>query len=248
MKHPTPLTAKPRTRLLPLAALVLASLVPLQSALAQAFCASDGQPRPVQLLERFINADCENCWKDPATVKAGSGQAVLDWVIPGQRGDDAPLSAVAGTDGLNRLEALKKPPPAESLTSTSPVKALKNATLRVAHGIALSGYAGASIELKPALPGFKGQQVTAWLALVETIAEGTEGTPVERNLVRGLLQTSWDGRKPIAKTEQNRFFDSRAMSVALGVNGERLKVIGWVEDAKGTVLAAAESKCEAAAK
>lgn len=244
-------TAKLRARPLPLAAVglvALAALAPMQSALAQAFCASDGQSQPVQLLERFINADCESCWKDPATTKVSKGQAVLDWVVPGSRGDDAPLSAVASSDGLGRLETLKKKVPAESMTSVVPVKALKKGTLRVAHGIALSGYAGVSIELKPALPAFKGQQLTAWLALVETIAEGTEGTPVERNLVRGLLQTSWDGRKPIAKADTNRFFDARTMSVAPGVNGERLKVVGWVEDRNGHIVAAAQSKCEPAEK
>jgi len=251
MKDPMTLTAKLCARPLPLAAVglvALAAFAPMQNAFAQAFCASDGQPQPVQLLERFINADCESCWKDHATAKVGKGQAVLDWVVPGRRADDAPLSAVASSDGLSRLEALKKKVPAESMTSVVPVRPLKKATLRVAHGIALSGYAGVSIELKPAMPAFRGQQLTAWLALVETIAEGTEGTPVERNLVRGVLQTSWDGRKSIAKTDPDRFFDARTMSVASGVNGERLKVIGWVEDRNGNILAAAQSKCELAAK
>ena len=248
MKDTMTPTANPRSRALPVAVLLLVALgglAPVKAALAQAFCASDGQPRPVQLLERFINADCETCWKDPTTIKVAEGQVVLDWVIPGKRGDDAPLSAVASRDAVSRLEALNKQAPTASMTNTSPVKAVKNTTLRVAHGIALQGYAGASIELKPAMPVFKGKQLTAWLALVETIAEGTEGTPVERNLVRGLLQTSWDGRKPIPKTETNRFFDSRAMSVPLGANGEHLKVIGWVEDTNGQIVAASQSKCEA---
>ena len=48
-----------------------AALLALSSNLhAQSFCASDGQPRPLQLMERFINADCETCWTDPATPKA----------------------------------------------------------------------------------------------------------------------------------------------------------------------------------
>lgn len=225
------------------AALLLPLLAPLQNALAQSSCASDGQPRPLRLLERFINADCENCWQDPATVKAKAGDAVLDWVIPGSKGDDAALSAVASREGLDRLAALKKTVPPDAGSSTLPVKGIKNTTLRVAHGIALSGYTGASIELKPVPAAARGQQLTSWLALVETIPQGTEGSPVERNLVRNVLQSSWDGRKPLAKTEQNRFFESRAMSVAQGVNADRLRVIGWVEDAKGRVLVAAQSVC-----
>ncbi|MES2944840.1 MAG: hypothetical protein V4772_18385 [Pseudomonadota bacterium] len=226
------------------AALLLPLLAPLQNALAQSSCSSEGQPRPLQLMERFINADCENCWQDPATAKAKEAYAVLDWVIPGSKGDDAALSAVASRDGLNRLEALKKPAPTNAMTSTLPVKGIKNTTLRVAHGIALSGYIGASIELKPVPAAARGKQLTSWLALVETIPQGTEGSPVERNLVRNVLQSGWDGRKPPAKTEENRFTESRAMSVAQGVNADRLRVIGWVEDAKGQVLVAAQSGCE----
>lgn len=210
---------------------------------AQSFCASDGQPRPAQLLERFINANCESCWADPATPKAAAGQLALDWVLPGDKGDEAPLSAVAAREALDRLAALRQSPPAQTLASTLPVQGLKGGTLRVAHGLPLSGYLGASIELKPIPAAAKGRQWAAWLALVETLPAGTEGSPVERNLVRNVLQTPWDGRKPVAKGDPRRFFDARSMSVAQGANPERMRVIGWVEDDKGRVLAAAQSRC-----
>ena len=210
---------------------------------AQSFCASDGQPRPTQLLERFINANCDNCWADPATPRAGAGQLALDWVLPGDKGEDAPLSAVAAREALDRLAALRQSAPVQSLASTLPVQGLKGATLRVAHGLPLSGYLGASIELKPIPAAAKGRQWTAWLALVETLPAGTEGSPVERNLVRNVLQTPWDGRKPLAKGSPNRFFDARSMSIAQGANPERMRVLGWVEDDKGRVLAAAQSRC-----
>lgn len=210
---------------------------------AQSFCASDGQPKPTQLLERFINANCDSCWADPATPKAGAGQLALDWVLPGDKGDDAPLSAVAAREALDRLAALRQSPPGQSLASMLPVRGLQGATLRVAHGLPLSGYLGASIELKPIPAAAKGRQWTAWLALVETLPAGTEGSPVERNLVRNVLQTPWDGRKPPAKGDPNRFFDARSMSIAQGANPERMRVLGWVEDDKGRVLAAAQSRC-----
>lgn len=216
------------------------------SAQAQSFCASDGLARPVQLLERFINANCENCWADPATPEAGKGQLALDWVLPGDKGDDAALSAVATRDAADRLEALHQGIPAQSTSFTQAVKAPKGLTtrsLRVAHGLPLNGYLGASIELKPVPAAARGQRWTAWLALVETLPVGAEGSPVERNLVRNVLQTNWDGRKQLSKSEQNRFFDSRAMSIAQGANPERLRVVGWVEDDKGQLLAAAESRC-----
>lgn len=218
------------------------------TARAQAFCASDGQPQPLALLERFINADCESCWKDPSTPKPLSGQVALDWVVPGDRGDDAPLSAVASRDGLNRLEALGQAAPKEAGDRLDRVKGLKGTRLRVAHGLVLSGYVGASVELKPVPAGAQKQAWTAWLALVETLPEGTEGTPVARNLVRNVFQSPWNVRDQLSKKEQPRLFESRVMSVAQGVHPDRLRVIGWVEDAKGEVLAAAQSRCMPASR
>ncbi|MDO9403866.1 MAG: hypothetical protein Q7T87_07550 [Polaromonas sp.] len=210
---------------------------------AQSFCASDGQPRPVALLERFINANCADCWTDPATPKAGKGQVALDWVVPGDKGDDAPLSAVAARDGLSRLDALETTVPAAASVVTQRARGVAGSRLRVAHGLPLAGYLGTSIELKPIPALARKAPWSAWLALVETLPAGTEGSPVERQLVRNLLQTGWDGRQPLTKGDTNRFFDARSMSIAEGVNPERLSVVGWVQDAQGRLLVAAQSRC-----
>jgi hypothetical protein len=228
--------------------LAVGLLAPLGSSHAQSFCASDGQPRPTLLVERFINADCQNCWIDPATPKTGASQLALDWVTPGSKGDDAPMSAIATRDALARLESLKKQAPAASSVQTQAVRGVKGATLRVAHGLPLAEYVGASIELKPVPAAARGQNWTAWLALVETLPAGTEGSPVERNLVRNLFQAPWNVRKMLSKTEQDRFFDQRSMSIAAGVDASRLRVIGWVEDHTGQIVAAAASKCVAEKK
>ena len=225
-------------QLLAVAALA-AALSPAQ---AQSFCASDGQLRPVQLVERFTNADCDSCWTDPATPVPARSAIALDWVAPGSQGDDAPLSAVATRDALARLEALKQGLPVKSKTMQQPVSGLKDARLRVAHGQPVSDYLGASIELKPVSPAAR-QPLTAWLALVETLPAGLEGSPVERNLVRNMLSRTWDGRKQLSKDEQNRLFESRSMNIAPAANPERLRVIGWVEDEQGRVLLAAQSRC-----
>ncbi len=225
-----------------LAALVLTGLSP--GAQAQSFCASDGQAQPAQLMERFINADCASCWVAPDTPKAGASQVVLDWVAPGSKGDDAPLSAVANRDALLRLQALRQPLPAKTQTAVSTVKSMPGSALRVSHGTPVADYVGASIELQPIPKVAKGQQWTAWLALVETLPVGTEGSPTERNLVRNLLQTPFDGRKVLAKDASNRFFEARSMNIPQGAKPERLRVVGWVEDARGQVLAAAQSRCE----
>lgn len=222
---------------------MVALLAGMTCAQAQSYCASDGEPRPVQLMERFINADCDSCWTDPATSRPGAGAVALDWIVPGSQGDDAPLAAVATRDALTRLEALSQSTPAGVTTLIHPVKALRGSTLRVAHGLPLADYVGASIELKPVPAAAKTQRWTAWLALVETLPTGTEGSPVERNLLRNLLQSTWDGSEKLSKTEQNRFFESRSMNIAPAANPNRLRVIGWVENEKGQIVAAAQSGC-----
>jgi hypothetical protein len=207
---------------------------------AQSFCASDGQPRPTLLLERFINADCADCWTSAQTPASGPRTVALDWIVPGARGDDAPLSAVANRDSLARLQSVKPAPApvAASFARSSPV-GNQTGGLRVAHGLPVAGYLGTSIELKPVPRAAAGKTWTGWLALVESLPEGTEGSPVQRNLVRNLLQLDWrgDARLP-------RFFEARAMSVAQGADPARMSLVGWVEDADGRVVTAVQSRCK----
>ena len=220
--------------------LMATCLAPL--ARAQSYCASDGQSRPVALVERFINADCRDCWVDPATLRARPRELVLDWVLPGAQGEDAPLSAVATRDGLKRLQALGAAPPAGSSSRRTTVTVGKG-KLRVAHGLPVSGYVGASIEYKKIPSNTAGQPWSAWLALVETIPTGTEGTPVARHLVRNLIQPLWDRRNQLSKQEHLNFIESRSMDIPPGMNTDRVHVIGWVQDAQGRIVAAAQSRC-----
>lgn len=234
-----PLMFVPR---LPVLTLLLLATCLLQPVRAQSSCASDGQSRPVALVERFINADCRDCWIDPATLRAGPRELALDWVLPGTQGEDAPLSAVATRDGLKRLQALGAAPPAGASSRRTTVAGGKG-QLRVAHGLPVTGYIGASIAYKQLPSNAAGQPWSAWLALVETIPAGTEGTPVARNLVRNLIQPIWDGRRQLSKTEQVNFIESRSMDIPPGMNTDRVRVIGWVEDAQGRIVAAAQSRC-----
>lgn len=220
---------------------VIAIWWPLHAA-AQSFCASDGQPQPLQLVERFINADCATCWTNTSTNQPAARAVALDWVLPGSLGDEAPLAAVASRDGLVRMEALQQAPPNASAVVVRPIQGSPAKTLRVAHGLPVSDYLGVSIELKPAPSPAKAW--IAWLALVETLPAGTEGSPVERNLVRNLLSRTLDKPEQLSKTEQKRFFESRSMYIAPGVKADRLRVIGWLENDKGQVIAAAQSRCD----
>jgi hypothetical protein len=205
---------------------------------AQSSCSSDGQPRPVGLLERFINADCEVCWSGAGAARPRAGELALDWIVPGSRGDDAPLSAAASRDALSRLEALRRPVPRRAATSQVRLQGAAG-QLRVALGLPFNGYIGTSIELRPADHG----PWRAWLLLVETIPAGTDGTPVARNLVRNALQPPWDGSRPLSKEEQQRLFESRPMSIPEGTKPDRLSVVGWVEDPRGRIRAIARSRC-----
>jgi hypothetical protein len=201
-------------------------------------CSSDGVPQPAALLERFINADCETCWSDKRTPDAASGTLAIDWVVPGSRGDDAPLSAVATRDGADRLEALHRKAPeqaASAFTQRQPEKRPTTRRFRVAHGLPINDYIGVSIELKPAGTG----PWKAWLLLVETLPAGTEGSPVERNLVRNVFTTDWPATaKPVATQ-----YELRSMQLAQGAKPSRLRVVGWVEDGQGKVRAIAQSRC-----
>lgn len=203
---------------------------------AQSFCSSDGQTQPARLLERFISADCESCWADGA-VAAEPNELALDWIVPASKSDDAALSAAASRDALLRLASLGRPAPGTVEARRSLVQAPKRG-LRVSHGLPVNGYVGTSIELR--LPGKEAW--SAWLLLVETIPAGTEGTPIERNLVRNALQ-AWGSAGPTAKQVLSRLYESRPMSIPPGALPERLSVVGWVQDGRGRIRAIAQSRC-----
>ncbi|MDD2925243.1 hypothetical protein [Rhodoferax sp.] len=221
----------------------LALLLAVPLAHGQSLCSSDDQAAPKMLLERFVNADCDTCWRDPATPAAVSGTLALDWIVPGSQGEDAPLAAAARRDAHLRLEALQRLRPDRQDSLTSRVVAWPDARLRVAHGIAFGGYVGASIELRLP-PGRKvSYPLQAWLALVETLPAGLEGSVVARNLVRNVLQPTWNGHESLSNSEQISFREFRAMNIPEGAQTTRLQVVGWLQDASGQLVMAAESAC-----
>ncbi len=225
---------------------IVATAISTSTAWAQASCSSDGQRAPTALIERFISADCDTCWSDAKTAKPKAGELALDWIVPSARGDDAPLSAAASRDALYRLDALKQSLPKDTFNLRrrplpSPLP------LRVARGVALGGYVGASIALTPprgtTLPM---HPMTAYLILVEEVPAGTDGTPVARNLVRNVLEVTWNqpGLSLPQPNTRKRLYESRPMSIPQGANPDRLRVVGWVEDVNGKLIASAASVCE----
>lgn len=215
----------------------------MHTASAQSFCASDGQPTPVTLIENFISADCDACWRAPQARSSTVKTITIDWIVPGRQGDDAPLSAAASRDAHMRLDALGRPAPTTATTTRTRVISSHLNQLRVAHGVALGGYLGASIELKTTFKPGDHDALSAWLVLIETVPIGAEGSMTEKNLVRNVLQTSWNMREKLSKKEQVTFVETRPLSIPNGATAERLRVVGWVQDARGRVLAAAQSVC-----
>jgi hypothetical protein len=187
----------------------------------------------------FINRGPER--KRRSTGSAADRTLALDWIVPGRLGDDAPLSAAASRDALARLQTLRRPAPRTQLAVSTPVAGRGGATVRVAHGVALGGYIGASIEARR--PPSDRQPATAVLLLVETIAAGSDGTPIERNLVRNMLQAPWNGDSSLQKQKQISWLERRPLSIPEGADPQRLRVVGWLQDERGRLLAAAQSAC-----
>lgn len=199
-----------------------------------ALCTSDGVAQPTLVLERFTSADCGDCWQDRATPAPAANALVLDWVLPGARGDDAPLSAVALDEARERLRFLGAQPPQRAAA----VSGIRDGKLRVrlAQGTAFNDYIGASIELRD---GGRAPW-RAWLLLVESLPAGTEGSPVARNLVRNVFRPDWDQAAP---RRPGRLAETRSMQIHDGASAERLRLVAVVHDGRGRIRGISRTEC-----
>ncbi|ABM32496.1 hypothetical protein QRO11_07385 [Paracidovorax citrulli] len=214
-------------------------------------CSSDGKAAPRVLYERFLSADCATCWADAPATAPGGGALVLDWIVPGRQGDEAPLSAAATRDALERLQALRRAPPAATdtaITDVAPTAPLPG-RLRVALGPPVNGYVGATIALArpggkaPAAHARAGTRHAFTLLLVETVAAGAEGNAAERHIVRNALQGTWETGTAGPRAGWSEL---RPMRIPDGADAGRLGAVGWLQDTDGTVVAAARAHCPAA--
>lgn len=229
-----------RPRLLALAALLLAATTHAQSTHAQSTCSSDGQASPHAVRERFLSAQCADCWAT-AGSPVPAGTVALDWIVPSaEQGDEAPLSAAATRDSLERLphwglteEAVRQS--ALTALEKSHPPATRQGRLRVAQGRAVNDYIGTSVQWKASR---KQAGESLWLLLVEALPAGTEGSPVARLLVRNSLNLD------LPSTGPKPWRDLRAMRIPEGANPERLRLLGWVQDAHGRMLAISETVCK----
>lgn len=218
-----------------LGALLVAALASAVQAQASS-CNSDGRPAPTALLERFMDADCMACWQSAEDGTPPQGSAVLDWVLPSAREDEAAMSAVAMPEARERLLALglhMTEPAVQRLSRRlpGPVPAL-----RVAQGFPVNGYLGATLRYAAR----DRQSYTAWLLLVEQVPAGVEGSPVARQLVRAAAELrpgTVDGRPNPLLSEV------RAFRLPEGARPERLRVLAWVQDESGRLKALAQTRC-----
>jgi hypothetical protein len=244
--------------------LVTAACLVSAPALAQSSCSSDGQRAGRSLIERFTSADCDKCWAAGNVMlpKAkNSGEIAIDWIVPSAKGEDAPLSTAALSESTERATQLKaNVRPDEAISTQTDNQTARHQQrptqhLRVAHGLAVSGYIGTSIEWKPEQAQLNRLQranasVTATLALVEELPAGSEGSAVARQLVRAVLQRNWNINEQLTRAKRadkadnfQPFREFTPLRVPESAQGERLRVIGWVEDAQGRVIALSQSVC-----
>lgn len=224
---------------------------------AQSGCSSDGATPPLALFERFINADCANCWADARTPAPGGSAAVLDWIVPSARGDEAALSAAARRGSLERLAALQRQVPQQTdVNITARGKALPG-RFRVAFGPAVNDYVGGVVSFagpSPVSTRMAKDGFSVWLALVEQIPAAVEGTAVPRSLVRGTFRTQWQPGNQLGKNERRnlpadtRWIDRVAMQLPAGTDAARLSLVGWMQDAGGDIVGIARAACAEAAQ
>jgi hypothetical protein len=216
-----------------------------QGAWSQSLCTSDGQTTPVMLVERFISADCETCWSEQPSIQSERLALTIDWIVPSTRGDDAALSAGATRDAQMRLDNLQLASPATSTLARTKVLRSRTHSLRVAHGLPVGLYLGSIVELSTSLKVSSQTPLSAWLLLVESVPAGSDGTPVARNLVRNVLVLPSVKADLQAGRGHYLFRELRPMNIPSNARPERLRLVGWVQDAHGRVLSVAQSVCAA---
>jgi hypothetical protein len=189
---------------------------------------------PRVLVERVMPADCESCWTDAKPLKP-AGAMVLDWIAPA--GDNAPMQVAAVSEAPTRVDRVI---PGQTAHRTSVLRRQAAPRLVVQDGPAWNGYLGLqmTVQRTSRLPA----DTTGYLALVERVPAGSEGTSVARQLVRVVV-----GPLPLNDLATQRTSTHlRSVRLPEGARPERLLAVGWVESA-GQVVVAGESRTEGCA-
>jgi hypothetical protein len=189
------------------------------------------------VVERFISADCADCWSaaDVGAVPSGSWQ--FDWIAQTSAGTEAPLAAAANSEAQDRARRAGGPSPTGThmLTLRSTLPRTAGLKLSVQSGPAWNGYFGLRIEARGRVPAGS----SAWLALVELIPANAEGSVAERQLVRSVA-----GPLPLdALRSGTATSHLRALRWPETAQPTRLQARGWIETPDGALLAIATDRC-----
>jgi len=168
----------------------LAAALALAALPAWSFCPPNA---PTLLLERFVPADCERCWSSAppnpgSTLSARERIFALDWIVPSTtRGDEAPLAAAAIGEARDRVAKAGSLSSDEALSVARPLpRASAALRIEVADGPVVNGYVALRFVARTsgaALP----RGIAGYMALVERVPAGEEGSPVDRQLVRAQV-------------------------------------------------------------
>jgi hypothetical protein len=188
--------------------------------------------------ERFLSADCESCWTDKATAAPPGDQWLLDWIVPSPRGDAAPLASAAPAEARARAERALKTRTFDAqrtVVRQSPARRAREPSLRVLSGPAWSGYFAVQVNGAGRIAGAH----SVWLALVETVPAGTDGSAVPRQLVRTVA-----GPYAPSELRSGQAWDLlHAMRWPETAQPARLRARAWIEDAGGRIVAMAGERC-----
>ena len=218
-------------------ALVLAFAL-VASASAHAQCEA-----PRLLLERFISGDCDACWRamPPNPAPPGGAPFVLDWIVPSASGTKTQISGAALTEAAERAARAGSLRTDEVLTQSTPLPARSALRLKIEDGPAWNGYIALKLEASYDSTRPLPQGLAAYLAVVERIRSGEDGSPVARQLVRTVI-----GPLPLDGLEHGHKIEHlRGARFPEAAKPERVASVGWLETPAGRVLAVASSRADA---
>jgi hypothetical protein len=189
------------------------------------------------VIERFISAECSACWSDASTRAAPQDEWLLDWIVPSARGDSAPLSPAAPDEAAGRARRVLNTGTNDERTVLlrTAARSASRARLSVTSGPAFHGYVGVQLDGRGRWPA----GASAWVALVESVNAGTDGTPVPRQVVRTVAGPF----QPAELRNGKPWRLLQALRWPEVSSPERLRARAWLERADGRIVAMAGERC-----
>ena len=221
----------------------LVSIVLMQSVHAQAVCQGSSVKGPQALHERFISADCESCWQSAHAASGELPGLSLDWIVPSPKGDNAPLSAAESSQALDRLQHTGAKPVLTQVQVDTPVHRNANLDLSISFGVAVGPYRGITIDLAVQQDKLPWPRLDLWVLMIERLSAGAEGSPIERRLVRNVLQQTWGQPNFQKKDGAWHAAELRAMSMPEGMQPDRTELVAWLQTPQGQVIGLAHASC-----